>query len=135
LLGYMKCNFSDVIVPFFAACDVKCCQVYLWTLCMVFGFLFVELYWCWYWTSYICIEIDWRMLFDLLNTDLDHKIYTYWFWALKNASVHSNIMPKTVQGKSEISPYTYITGKTFPITEISIHVKSKKPITMHKVQR
>ena len=54
----------------------------------------------------------------LSNTDLDHKIYTYWFWALKNASVHSNIMPKTVHGKSEISPYTYITGKTFPITEI-----------------
>ena len=45
-------------------------------------------------------------------------VYTYWFWAVKHAATTSNVMSVTVNGKAEVSPYTHITGKTFPMSQM-----------------
>ena len=49
---------------------------------------------------------------------LDSFVYTYWYSAIRHAAMISNVMSVTVNGKAEVSPYTHITGKTFPMNQL-----------------
>ena len=55
---------------------------------------------------------------DKTLADLDSFVYTYWFSAVKHAAMISNLMSITVKGKAEVSPYTHITGKIFPMSQL-----------------
>ena len=55
---------------------------------------------------------------DKNPADLDSFVYTYWFWAVKHAATTSNVMSVTVNGKAEVSPYTHVTGKIFPMSQM-----------------
>jgi len=65
---------------------------------------------------------------------LDLCIRRYWFFALQHATCTLNVMAQTIHGKVETSPYSHITGKTFPFNKLypffakaATHVPNKLP--------
>jgi hypothetical protein len=55
---------------------------------------------------------------DKTPANLDSFVYTYWYSAIRHAAMITNVMSITVDGKAEVSPYTHITGKTFPMKQL-----------------